>query len=190
MYNSPTIAIKEEFMSSGYYNAWKLYWANLEITATDLQQLANYLFEKEEPMNVDGLLQVLIDHRLKERDAERKLKLEAIGEVYLPANNYEVGDKVRFPEFDWKQATIRSNRPGENVAIGSFTVTEVEFEDGNRLFFASNLADHALNSKVYKNQDEFVEDPREIYNLYAPSLRTKLRKALEKQTELVRIADT
>ncbi len=177
-------------MSSGYYNAWKLYWANLEITATDLQQLANYLFEKEEPMNVDGLLQVLIDHRMKERDAERKSKLEAIGEVYLPANAYEVGEKVRFPEFDWKQATIRSNRPGENVAIGSFTVTEVEFEDGNRQFFASNLADHALNTKVYKNQDEVVEDAREIFSLYAPSLRTKLRKALEKQSELVRIADT
>ena len=78
-------------MGSGNYTAWKTYWANLEVTTTDLQLLANHLFEKEEPLNVDGLLQVLIDHRLKEREAERKSKLEAIGEIYLPSNAYEVG---------------------------------------------------------------------------------------------------
>jgi len=177
-------------MGSGNYNAWKTYWANLEITTTDLQLLANHLFEKEEPFTVDGLLQVLIDLRFKEREEEKKLKLEAIGEIYLPANAYEVGAKVRFPEFDWKQAVVISNRPGENVALGDFTVTEVEFEDGNRQSFATNLPDHALNTKIYKSQDDIAEDPREIYNLYAPALRTKLRKALEKQSELVRIADT
>ncbi len=177
-------------MGSGYYNAWKTYWADLEITTTDLQLLSNYLFEKEEPLNVDGLLQVLIDLRLAEREAERKSKLESIGELYLPANTYEIGVKVRFPENDWKQATVIANRPGENVALGSFTVTEVEFEDGKRQSFATNLPEHAINTKVYKSQDDAPEDPREIYSLYAPALRTKLRKALEKQAELVRIGDT
>lgn len=177
-------------MGSGNYNAWKTYWANLEITTTDLQHLANHLFEKEEPLNVDGLLQVLIDQRLKEREAERKSKLEKAGELYLPESSYEAGVKVRFPEYDWKQATVISNRPGENVAIGTFTVTEMEFEDGVRRMFATNLPDHALNSKVYQSQDEVAEDPLEIHNLFGSALRTKLRKALEKQSELVRIADT
>lgn len=130
-------------MGSGNYNAWKTYWANLEITTSDLQQLANHLFEKEEPLNIDGLLQVLIDHRLKEREVERKLKLEDAGEVYLPSKSYEVGAKIRFPEYDWKQATVVSNRPGDNVAIGIFSVTEVEFEDGTHRYFATNLSDHA-----------------------------------------------
>lgn len=177
-------------MGSGNLNAWKTYWANLEITPSDLQQLANHLFEKEEPLNVDGLIQVLLDHRLKEREAERNLKLEAAGEIYLPGKRYEVGAKVRFPEFDWKQATVVSIRPGENVGLSAFNVIEVEFEDGARLLFASDLSDHSLNSKVYNNQDEAVEDPLEIQSQFAPALRSKLRKALEKQTELVRIADT
>ena len=87
-------------MGSGFYNAWKTYWANLDITASDLQQLANHLFEKEEPLNIDGLLQVLVEHRLKDREAERKSKLEAAGELYLPNKDYEIGTKIRFPEFD------------------------------------------------------------------------------------------
>lgn len=177
-------------MGSGDNTAWKTYWANLEITPSDLQQLANHLFEKEEPMSIDGLLRVLIGQRLKEREAERKLKQEAAGELYTPSKNYEVGTKIRFPEFDWKQATVTSNRPGENVALGSFTVTSLEFEDGTQQSFATNLPDHALNTKTYKNLDETIEDPAEIQSLFAPALRTKLRKALEKQTELVRIADT
>ena len=177
-------------MGSGDYNAWKTYWANLEVTASDLQQLANYLFEKEEPLGVDGLVQVLINQRLAEREAERKSKLETAGEVYLPSNSYEVGTKVSFPEYDRKQANVISNRPGENVAIGDFTVTEVEFEDGTRSSFATNLPNHALNTKIYKSNDDDVENPVEIYNKYAPALRTKLRKALENQSELVRIADT
>ncbi len=159
-------------MGSGDYNAWKTYWANLEVTASDLQQLANYLFEKEEPLGVDGLVQVLINQRLAEREAERKSKLETAGEVYLPSNSYEVGTKVSFPEYDRKQANVISNRPGENVAIGDFTVTEVEFEDGTRSSFATNLPNHALNTKVYKSNDEDVENPVEIYNKYAPALRT------------------
>lgn len=177
-------------MGSGNYNAWKTYWANLEITASDLQLLANYLFEKEEPLSIDGLVQVLINHRLAEREAERQSKLESAGEVYLPGNTYEVGTKVRFPEYDWKQATVLSVRPGDNVALGNFSVSEVEFEDGTRRFFATNLPDHALNTKVYKNLDDEIEDPLEIHNIYAPALRTKLRKALEKQLELIRIGDT
>ncbi len=177
-------------MGSGNYTAWKTYWANLEITSADLQLLANHLFEKEEPLNVDGLLQVLIDYRLKEREAERKSKLESIGEIYLPAKTVGIGAKIRFPEFDWKQGTVLANRPGENIAIGEFTVSEVEFEDGTRQFFATNLPEHALNTKVYKSQEDVPEDPQEIYKLFAPALRSKLRKALEKQSELVRIADT
>ena len=177
-------------MGSGNYNAWKTYWANLEITSSDLQQLANHLFEKEEPLSIDGLVQVLINHRLAERERERISKLEAIGEVYLPSRSYEIGAKIRFPEFDWKQAVVISNRPGENLALGNFSVSEVEFEDGTHRLFATNLPDHALNSKVYKNQDTENEDPLEIHNIYAPTLRTKLRKALEKQSEVVRIADT
>jgi len=177
-------------MGSGNSNAWKTYWANLEITASDLQQLANFLFEKEEPLNLDGLLQVLIDYRLKEREAERKSKLEAAGELYVPGNAYEVGARIRFPEYDWKQATVISNRPGENVALGGFTVTEVEFDDGSLRSVATNLPEHALNAKNYKHQDDVAEEPSEIQNLYASALRTKLRKALEKQSELIRIADT
>lgn len=177
-------------MSSGNHDAWKTYWANLEITTSDLQQLANHLFEKEEPLNVDGLLQVLIDQRLRERESERKSKLEAAGDLYLPCNGYEVGAKVRFPEFEWKQATVISSRPGENVTLGDFTVTEVEFEDGMRHSFATNLSEHALNTKTYKDNDDVAEDPAEIHSLFAPALRSKLRKSLEKQSELVRIADT
>lgn len=168
-------------MGSGNYNAWKSYWANLEITPSDLNQLANYLFEKEEPLSIDGLIQVLTDNRLKEREAEKKSKLDEAGELYLPGNAYEIGTKLRFPEFDWKQGSVISNHPGQNTALGDFTVTDVAFEDGTRQSFATNLLNHALNTKTYKNPDDVEEDPAEINSLFASTLRTKLRKALEKQ---------
>jgi len=177
-------------MGSGNNKAWKTYWANLEITNSDLQQLASFLFEKEEPLNVDRLLQVLVDNRLLEREAEKKSEMETAGEQYVPANTYEVGAKIRFPELDWKQATVISNRAGENPALGDFSVTEVEFDDGTTQTFATNLPDHELNTKVYDTNDEDDEDARQVLTLFGPALKSKLRKAFEKQSELVRIADT
>lgn len=175
-------------MSSVNNHAWKSYWGNLEITTSDLQQLSNYLFEKEEPLTVDLLLQVLIDYRLAEREAEKQDLLAASGEQYLPSSTYDVGTKIRFPEFDWRQGTVISNRPGDNPALGDFSVTEVEFEDGTRHSFATNLPDHSLNTKVYASTEEDEEDPQQIQTLFGSSLRSKLRKALDKQNELVRIA--
>ncbi len=175
-------------MGSGNTNAWKAYWANLEITTYDLQQLANYLFEKEEPLTVDRLLQFLIDHRLQEREEEKRLKLEAAGEQYMPERSYEPGTKLRFPEFDWMQGTVISNRAGDNPTIGNFSVTEVQFEDGSCRSFATNLPEHALNTKVYVTHEDDGEDAKQIQALFGSTLKTKLRKALEKQTELVRIA--
>ena len=53
------------------------YWEKFEICPEDLQYLTNYLFETEEPLSINNLSRVLINHRLEvlaSEEASRKAK--------------------------------------------------------------------------------------------------------------------
>jgi len=116
------------------------YWERLEITPEDLQHLANYLFETEEPLTISELSKVLISYRQEcIRKSEAARAAEA-GKVYQPKNSYQLADKLRFPEFDDQIGIITDIRESNNPSMEAFKVAKVEFEDGSVREFAIELA--------------------------------------------------
>lgn len=166
------------------------YWKMLEITPVDLQHLTNHLFETEEPLTINELARVLVAKRLESiRAAEASREADA-GIVYKPANSYEPGDKVRFPELDDLVGIVLETRIGINPAMGDFQVVKVEFEDGSQREFASELKSHELNEKDYTIKSLADQDPQTIIREHGKSITTKLRSALDNQTDLIRIGYT
>ncbi len=71
-----------------------------------------------------------------------------------------------------------------------FQVAEIEFEDGSIREFATQLEDHDLNERDYSQKSSADESLDSIMLLHGKHLNQKLRAALDKQSELVRIGDT
>jgi hypothetical protein len=166
------------------------YWEKLEITPEDLQHLANYLFETEEPLTISELSKVLISYRQEcIRKSEAARAAEA-GKVYQPKNSYQLSDKLRFPEFDNQIGIITDIRESNNPSMEAFKVAKVEFEDGSVREFAIELASHAINKLDYSKKTSADESVDSIIKDHGKLLNLKLRNALDDQTDLIRIGDT
>lgn len=166
------------------------YWDNLEIGPDDLQHLTNYLFETEEPLNVSDLCKVLVDHRREVIRLAEKSREEEAGLVYQPKNSYQIADKIRFPELDDQIGIITAIRESHNPALGAFKVAQVELEDGSVKEFAVELETHEINQKDYSQKSSADEDAGSIIKTHGRQLASKLRSALDDQSDLIRIGDT
>ncbi|MFZ3070335.1 MAG: hypothetical protein WA110_04340 [Anaerolineaceae bacterium] len=165
-------------------------WQDIRITPDDLQSLSSHLFETEVPLTIDGLAQVLIKTRLEHVLADMKAKQENLGKVYFPKDKYLPGDQIAFPQFSWAAGQVLSSKAGVNPEVGNFSVITVQFEDGSQHQFASEVEDHPLNRANYQanlNETEYTDS---VMRAYGPEIRSKLRSALDKQTDLVRIGST
>ncbi len=165
------------------------YWQNLEITSSDLQRLTSHLFEKEEPLTLDAMVEVLIELRLEDLKAENAKHLDELGQVYLPQNTYALGSKVLFPGSNWESGTVVAERPGKNPDLGEFTVTTIKFENSER-DYATGLEGHPLSLSESQTKSAEVLDLTEIKASFGNEIRSKLRSALTSQKELVRIGHT
>lgn len=164
------------------------YWENLLITDEDLEFLYSKLFEIETPLNTNDLVKILIHERI-ELESERIKNINNLkGEVYLPKDDYEVGQKITFPNFKTSQGKVISKRAGNNPLHEAFSVIEIEFADGERKLFASSLSDHELNQVIQESDFETMFDFDTVYSAYKKSIASQLTMQLEKSEDLVQIA--
>ena len=66
----------------------------------------------------------------------------------------------------------------------------MEFADGSTQEYAAGVADHPLNAVDYDAVSDSATALDAIWQQYGPEIRSKLRVALDKQTDLVRIGYT
>lgn len=163
------------------------YWHNLQISGKDIQHLSTYLFEKEEPLSLDALVEIIISYRLEEITLNAEMQKQEDAVIYTPGGNYTVGSVLEFPEFDGLQGTVISNREGLNPTVGVFTVTSVQFEDGTSREVASNLPSHPLNQKNYRQEEEAPATVSEIFTKFGIRIKNQLKKTLDGQKEIIRI---
>ncbi len=166
------------------------YWEKIEIGADDLQYLTNNLFETEEPLPINKLSLVLVNHRLEMLTLEQASRQADAGFIYLPKESYQVGDKLNFPELDGASGVIVALREGDNPGLGEFQVMQVEFDDGTIKEFASGLEDHLLNQKNYQSNPVEEQNAESVMKIYGRNINSLLRTALDEQSDLVRIGDT
>ncbi len=164
------------------------YWDEFQVEESDLEFLYNYLLEIETPLTPDELVQVLVKERVERERKALESQKTAAGAVYLPKEDYQVGQTLQFPQLDWQRGKVTATRPGVNPEVESFGVIEVQMESGEIHNFASGLAQHKLNTPVSVNLDDPNLNPEHILRVYGPQLVRTLREHLEADSDLVRIA--
>lgn len=164
------------------------YWETFDIQNSDIEALYHHLLEIETPLSVEELVKVLIDHRLEdERNAAERKRSEG-GKVYLPKEVYDVGEKVVFPQLDWKLGVVSNVRDARSFSDTNHSVIEVEFEDGDKREYASDLEDHQLNEPPTVDEYDPLLSPSGILEAYGPSIFEKVRQTLEEHEDFVYIA--
>ncbi|HOA25559.1 MAG TPA: hypothetical protein PKI52_16230, partial [Aggregatilineales bacterium] len=132
------------------------YWVeDFKLEQHDIDYLFNVLLERETPLSADEMALHLFRYRVQQEEEELARKRKP-GNIYKPAETYEVGDRLTFPQFDQAQGEVIATRPGNNPDYGDFTVLTVQLETGRTVNVASALtADHVLN----EIEEELEEEP-------------------------------
>ncbi|MCZ7542629.1 MAG: hypothetical protein M5R40_03400 [Anaerolineae bacterium] len=165
------------------------YWEKFRVTDEDVEFIYNLLLEKETPLFQDEISLALVEHRIRQEKESFERQL-AKGELFQPKNRYKVGQTLVFPAFNYATGTIVSERPGSNPEHGDFVVIEVEFANQRREFASDLQTPHPLNV----NGDDIVDaattlSPAELLDRYGDNLRLQLAQRLEREEDIVSIAD-
>ena len=173
---------------SGAFKLPNEYWSSLQVTPQDVENLHNFLFEREIPLTVRDLSAEFIDARIKAERSAAESKQKAGGKSFLPRETYQIGDDLVFPALDWKRGRVIALRAGVNPSISDFDVLTVAMEDQSQRMFAANLGSHLLNEAPIPipQSDDLV--PSAILREYGDSIEKKLETAFRADEGLAKIA--
>jgi hypothetical protein len=164
------------------------YWSKTQITPQEIENLQTYLFERETPLTTRDLSMAWVEVRIKNERNAAENKQKAGGKTYLPKEAFQSGDDVVFPAWNWIHGRVFAIRKGINPSIGDFDVLTVDFEDGSKRLFASNLAVHALNEKPAEAPEDEGLSPMNILKEFGEVVDGKLESAFSQDSSLVKIA--
>ncbi len=133
-------------MSLAQQSSQQIDWDTFSIEPEDLEFLSSYLLELETPLGSEELSKQLITHRLKSRQEAVQTQRAEAGKVYLPKERFAQGERVAFPNLNWKSGRVASVRPAATLNGNPFEVIAIEFEDGSSKEYAARLSEHTLNT--------------------------------------------
>lgn len=163
-------------------------WQDYKITESDLETIYNHLLEIETPQTISELGSFLIKNKIDEENIRLEKARNAAGDLYLPQNQYQIGQKLVFPKREMEVGIVRNIREGYNPDIPGLQVIEVDFSDNSKAEFASNQANHKLNDlTLYENKDPNL-DPEIVARTYGAEFSRKLDEVLKVNEDLVCIA--
>ncbi|MCB0108046.1 MAG: hypothetical protein KDE53_19120, partial [Caldilineaceae bacterium] len=150
-----------------------------DVQNDDIEFLYNLLLDTQGPLTLAQLATALIEEYLRQEEAKIRSELSK-GAVYMPKEQFAVGQKVVFPALDFTVGEVIGVRDGQNPEFGDFKVIKVQFEEGQREF-ASSLARHRLNQGNGNNMldEDALLSAVEIYSLYQEEINDSLLYALE-----------
>jgi hypothetical protein len=175
-------------MNSAPHSLPKDYWENFSIQESDLEFLYNHLLEIETPQDPQELNCVLVNKRITEEIHNLENKQKNQGKIFLPREEYEIGQNILFPNADWQNGRVISVRKGNNPTSASFSVIEVELENGKKMQFASQLLDHRLNQAITTIKTDDLLDANFVLSNYGENIQDHLVEELRNNPDLVQIA--
>ncbi len=167
------------------------YWTeSLQITEADVQYLFSVMLEGEKPLSSRELARLFVEHRIRQEEDLWRKRLRG-GRLFQPKARYEVGQKLVFPALDFALGQVVRTRPGSGPEHGEFTVIEVEFEDGVRREFASDLqTPHALNLDFDVDNGQVIErllepvDANDILKQYGRHVVRQIEARLRQEEDV------
>jgi hypothetical protein len=164
------------------------YWQTFSLGKKDLEFISTHLFENEIPLTEAELVPILVQERIRDERDALVTQQKSSGRIYLPAERYQVGERLVFPALDWKKGKVTNIRPSVNPTLGEFDVFEVEFEAGGSRMFAAGLQDHKLNQPVEISVDDQLLNPANVLKVHGPEMEQKMTAALTADKALVQVA--
>jgi hypothetical protein len=174
-------------MVSGLISLPKDYWETFEVNPKDIEYINSYLFELEIPLTSIELTKALINERINFEKEQLKMQQQELGKVYLPKEQYQVGDTLIFPALNWQQGSVTSIRPGVNPEMEAFEVITIEMARGVHREFASKLADHSLNQPLDLKIDDEQLVLESVLEKYGAKIQQQVTEALIADPDLVSI---
>lgn len=163
-------------------------WGNFEANNDDIDFIFNKLFEIETPTNTTDLVKILIQERIRLEIIRREGMAKSKGDIYLPKDDFQIGQKLTFPALNYQSGEVVSIREGNNPDIGDFSVIQINFRKGESKEFASNLPDHALNQTFIALDDDSDLEFDHIFSTYKSVISDSLLEKLYNNQDLVQIA--
>ncbi|MGW8249561.1 MAG: hypothetical protein ACWGO1_02875 [Anaerolineales bacterium] len=164
------------------------YWETLELEERDIETLYNQLLESEMPMTSRELIEILVQERIQSEKLQIEQQRSSGGDLYRPADTYQVDQSLVFPALSWRKARVIDVRPGRNPDVGNFDVIKVSFEDGEEREYAAGLEQHKLNDMPALEIEDENLDERYVLDSYEDDLVEVLEENLETNPDFVRIA--
>lgn len=164
------------------------YWETLDLQDDDVEQIYNHLLELETPLPANELVEVLVKGRLEHELKAAERKQSEGGKVYLPKEEYAVGERVVFPTQGWKSGSVTGIRPARTYSEIPHKVIEVEFDDGEKKEYASGLEEHKLNIPVTIADDDPMLSPSAVISNHGDRLAEKIYVTLKDNPDFVYIA--
>lgn len=164
------------------------YWETFELKDEDREYIYNYLLEIETPLTSPELLSALVNERIRQEKLAIEKQRTSGGDVYIPANTYQVDQDLVFPSLGWQHAQVIGIRPGRNPDLGDFQVIQVRFDNHETKEYAANIQDHILNKPQELSVTESSLDPTHVLAKYGEKLLQVIDSDLTKNQEFVRIA--
>ncbi len=163
-------------------------WGNFEANNDDIDFIFNKLFEIETPSKTTDLVKILIQERIRLEIIRREGMAKSKGDIYLPKDDFQIGQKLTFPALNYQSGEVVSIREGNNPDIGDFSVIQINFRKGESKEFASNLPDHALNQTFIALDDDSDLEFDHIFSTYKSVISDSLLEKLYNNQDLVQIA--
>jgi hypothetical protein len=166
------------------------YWeSGFSLSDADLEQIYNYLLDKETPQTAAELARVVIDSRIKQEVAEFK-RLLANHTIYQPQRSYQVGEEVVFPAMKMAQGTVREIRKGYNPESGSFSVIRVDIKGKIREFAADYKTSHTLNANNGESlADDVANNADLIRTSHISTVTSRIEDSLRAREDFIKVDD-
>lgn len=164
------------------------YWQDFEIEKEDIEFIYNILLEKETPLTTDKIFSQLINYRIERKIKELQEKKSKQGNIYLPKDEFQIGEELVFTVLDSTKGKIMDIREGRNPDFPDLKVIEVEMESGEKRSFASEIEDHPLNKVMEISEDDPNLNPQFVKDQFGEEIRSKLVESLIENNDLVRIS--
>jgi len=166
------------------------YWGEaFEVTQEDLQYLSTLLVEEELPRSAEELGQALVLQHCRREETLIEQMLSQ-GTPYQPRKSYDVGERVVFPQLEYRVGEVVDERPGHNPEYNPFSVIRVQFSDDDEREFAAELEDDelSLNQETSTSGSDDALSPEELAEVYGSQVGDRLEEHLESNDNFVRLA--
>ena len=164
------------------------YWETFDLQEEDIEFIYNYLLEIETPLTPEELVTAIVAERIRREIEAFEIQRSSAGDLYFPKNSFQENQNLIFPALGWRQAKVIGLRSGVNPDIDDLKVIKVEFENGEKREFASEVEDHFLNDPPEIAQESDLLNSQFVIDNFRDLLVDSLENKLEANDEFVRIA--